>query len=432
MIKVSPSRLAAFEILRRIETDNAFSSTLLEKAGTHLSPKDRSLCYELTLGTLRRRIWLDAVIDDFAKNKKLDLAVRIALRLGIYQLQFLSRVPGYSAINESVNLVQIAGKTSAKGFVNAILRRAQRGIENTNAGDSVAALELHESHPRWLIDKWIAEFGLQEATALLRANNQIPRVAFRKTRKSSRAADAALANATSSIFTEDCYLADSVDDPLLELAANHEIYFQDEASQMAARAVNLSSGGRFLDVCAAPGSKTTLIAERIRESRAKAQVVAGDRYDGRVRLLRANCIAQGLPEVSTVQYDAEAGLPFADKSFSSVLVDAPCSGTGTIRHNPEIRYNLKASDFAELPVKQLLILRNASKLVAAGGKLVYSTCSLEREENENVCSEFLSLETRFRKIVPDVPAAFLTVDGFARTYPHRDDMDGFFIAAFEG
>jgi 16S rRNA (cytosine967-C5)-methyltransferase len=199
---------------------------------------------------------------------------------------------------------------------------------------------------------------------------------------------------------------------------------------MVANAVGPPAGGKFLDVCAAPGSKTTSIAGRFRREQARTLTVAGDRYDGRIRVLRANCDRQGVGDVRIVQYDAEAELPFADGAFHSVLVDAPCSGTGTIRHNPEIRYRVAPADLEELPRKQLSILRNASKVVEPGGELIYSTCSLEPEENEAVCRLFLDEEPDFAAVRPRVPERFMTADGFGRTFPHRDGMDGFFIAAF--
>ncbi|MEP7212267.1 MAG: 16S rRNA (cytosine(967)-C(5))-methyltransferase RsmB [Acidobacteriota bacterium] len=430
MIKISPAREAAFGILRRIETDGAFSSALLDNAGGQLSPKDRSLCYELVLGTLRRQMWLDAVIDDLAKGKTLDVEVRIALRLGIYQLRFLERVPAYSAINESVNLVQFAGKTSAKGLVNAVLRRVQRGVSMVEQSDPVAALALSESHLRWLVEKWIGDRGFEDASELIKANNRIPVTAFRTTASSTPDTVAALADVSRSEFTEGCFLAESIDDRLLELAAKNEIYFQDEASQMVANAVSRSPGGRFLDVCAAPGSKATLVAYRSQHAEAATFIVAGDRYDGRIRVLKSNCANQGVSDVNIVQYDAEQPLPFADQSFQSVLVDAPCSGTGTIRHNPEIRYRVTREDFAELSKKQLSILQNASKLVVSGGELVYSTCSIEPEENEEVCQRFLESAQDFSVSRPQINERFITTDGYGRTFPHRDRMDGFFIASF--
>jgi 16S rRNA (cytosine967-C5)-methyltransferase len=177
-------------------------------------------------------------------------------------------------------------------------------------------------------------------------------------------------------------------------------------------------------VCAAPGGKTGLIARR----NPGVRVVAGDLHRKRVLLLRNNCRQQCVSNFEVLQYDAAKELPFADESFDAVLLDAPCSGTGTIRHNPEIRYFLEASDIAELPRKQLTILQNASQLVKSGGSLIYSTCSLEREENESVVERFLDENAEFAASKPHVPERFVTPDGFARTWPQRDDMDGFFVA----
>jgi 16S rRNA (cytosine967-C5)-methyltransferase len=187
-----------------------------------------------------------------------------------------------------------------------------------------------------------------------------------------------------------------------------------------------------LDVCAAPGSKTTQINFEFNNSNSEFKdFVAGDRYFHRLKVLRKTCEKVGAENIEIVAYDAEKDLPFANESFDVVLVDAPCSGSGTIRHNPEIRYFLQREDFAELSVKQLKILVNASKVVKTGGRLIYSTCSLEREENEAVCESFLSVHTHFKKILPGVPEKFLTDEGYARTFPQRDNADGFFIAAFE-
>jgi 16S rRNA (cytosine967-C5)-methyltransferase len=423
-MKISPARRAAFDILYRVDTDRAFSSVLLPAFEEDLSPADRALCHELVLGILRRQLYLDRLIDHQAGQKKLDVAVRIALRLGIYQLLFLDRVPAYSAINESVNLVQMAKKTSARGFVNAVLRRISEKIPVLEFADEIERISIETSHPKWLLEKWMAEFGFAEAEQLAAANNQIPRIAFRYTGERP----SGISRYQESEFVEGCYIAPTIDVELHRLADVGEIYFQDEASQLVAQVASRDPRGSFLDLCAAPGGKTTQVAAEYFRSDPTTSVVAGDLRDQRVDLLRATCERQGLGSVAIVQYDAESGLPFPDESFDTVLVDAPCSGTGTIRHNPEIRYFLGPADFAELSGKQLRILNNASKLVSPGGRLIYSTCSLEREENEIVCGEFLTASTGFTLTSPDVPERFVTGEGFARTFPQRDGTDGFFIA----
>lgn len=411
-MNISPARTAVFDILLKIETEKAYSSVLLPFYEEKLGAKDRGLCHEITLGVLRRRLYLDRVIDRFV-GKKLDLPVRIALYIGLYQLLFLDRVPAYSAINESVNLVQRTKKTSAKGLVNAVLRKAAGGVPALEFGDELERVSVETSHPRRLLEKWANDFGFDVARQLAKANNDVGKTEYRATSK----LEAALTG------NEDIAA-------LTALAAEGKIYFQDEGSQMVASAVDLAAGQRFLDVCAAPGSKTTYIADRYKDT-GNMFFAAGDLHRHRLGVLRSACSNQGVDFVNIVQYDAEAGLPFSDGTFDVVLVDAPCSGTGTIRHNPEIRYLVEEKDLDELSGKQLRILKNASKLVKSGGKLVYSTCSLEKEENEAVAANFLGQHADFAVTRPRVPEELITPGGFARTFPHRDGMDGFFIAVFE-
>jgi len=419
-MKISPSRIAAFEILAKIENEKSFSSVLLPFFEEKLEPKDRALCHELTLGTLRKQIYLDRVIEKLTNGKKIDAAVKVILRIALYQLIFLDKIPAHAAINDSVNLTQKAKKTSAKGFVNAVLRRFTRENVALEFATELEKLAVETSHPQWLIEKWSAEFGFEETAKLAAANNETPRLSFRLTAKTSDATKNSLA------------AEDAAPDKkyLRELAENGKIYFQDAGSQIVGNAVELSKDESFLDLCAAPGSKTTQIGFNSQAAGFKL-LAAGDLYWNRVKILQENCRNQGVENVSILQYDAENALPFADESFDVVLLDAPCSGTGTIRHNPEIRYFLEEKDFTELSDKQLKILRHASKLIKRGGRLIYSTCSLENEENEMVCAKFAAENPEFRSIRPKIAEKYLTAEGFARTFPQNDEMDGFFIAVFE-
>ncbi len=418
-MKISPSRIAAFEILTKIETEKAFSSVLLPLAEDKMETKDRALCHELTLGTLRKQIYLDRVIEKLTIGKKLDTAVKIILRIGLYQIIFLDKIPAHAAINDAVNLVQMAKKTSAKGFVNAILRKFTREKVELEFEDEVEKLAVETSHPKWLIEKWIADFGFDETEKLAASNNETPKLSFRLTAKTTDAVKESLQN--ENIEIDKKYLR--------ELAENGKIYFQDEGSQMVGNVVDLKENESFLDICAAPGSKTTQISNfKFLNSNL---IVAGDLHFQRVKILQQNCRNQGVDFVNVLQYDAENVMPFADESFDVVLLDAPCSGTGTIRHNPEIRYFLERKDFNELAGKQLKILNRASKLIKRGGRIIYSTCSLEKEENEAVCGIFLVENTDFQLVKPKISDRFLTPQGFARTFPQNDKMDGFFIAVFE-
>jgi len=429
---VSPARLAAFEILQKIEMDRAFSSVLLPIYEEKLQAKDRALCHMLTLGALRNQIYLDRTIEKLTikKTNKFDLAVLLALRIGLYQLIFLDKIPAHAAINESVNLVQKAKKTSAKNLVNAVLRRATREKIELEFADETEKICVETSHPRWLFEKWIREFGFEKAKDLAVANNKTPDLVFRLTAKS----DAQTVEIIKKIGLEiseseivaGAWKVFGSNEILRLYAEDGKIYFQDEASQLVAQAVALKTGESFLDVCAAPGSKVTQIQDS--GFRIQNLMVAGDYFEHRVRILQANCRNQGGDFINIVRYNAENALPFSDESFDVVLVDAPCSGTGTIRHNPEIRYFLSEKDFAELSAKQLKILQTASKTVKKNGRLVYSTCSLESEENEAVIEKFLASNENFTKITPKVSDIFLTDEWFAGTFPPRDKTDGFFIA----
>ncbi len=436
---VSPARLAAFEILQKIEMDRAFSSALLPIYEEKLQPKDRALCHTLTLGVLRNQIYLDRLIEKLTakQTNKFDLAVLLALRIGLYQLLFLDKIPAHAAINESVNLVQKAKKTSAKNLVNAVLRRAAREKIELEFADETEKIAVETSHPRWLFEKWIREFGFEEAEKLAVANNETPDLVFRLTIKSDAKTVETLKKTgleiNESEIVTGAWKVFGSNEILRIYADEGKIYFQDEASQLVAQAVELKTGESFLDVCAAPGSKITQIQDsgfRIQGSGIKVQdlLVAGDYFEHRIRILQANCRKQAADYINIVRYDAENALPFADESFDVVLVDAPCSGTGTIRHNPEIRYFLSEKDFVELSAKQLKILQTASKVLKKNGRLLYSTCSLENEENEAVIEKFLASSKNITKITPKVSDIFLTDKGFARTFPPRDKTDGFFIA----
>jgi 16S rRNA (cytosine967-C5)-methyltransferase len=433
MNKISPARIAAFEILQKVETDKSFSSVLLPIYEEKLSQKDRALCHVLTLGVLRKCIYLDRIIEKFTGKKveKLDSAILIILRVGLYQLLFLDKIPAHAAINEAVNMVQKVKKTSARGFVNAVLRRATREKIELNFEDETEELALETSHPRWLIDKWTKHFGFEETKKLAQSNNETPNLVFRLTRKSDENTVDVLKKlgleVVESKIVSNAWKVSGSNEMLRSFAAEGKIYFQDEASQLVGQAVNLREGESFLDVCAAPGSKSTYIAK---ERKIKLSI-AGDLHEHRVRILRENCRKQNADFIKIMRYDAEKPLPFADESFDVVLIDAPCSGTGTIRHNPEIRYFLLADDFGKLAEKQLRILENASKVLKKNGRLIYSTCSLEPEENEAVAEKFIAANREFVKISPKISERFLSGETYARTFPQRDKTDGFFIAVFE-
>jgi 16S rRNA (cytosine967-C5)-methyltransferase len=437
---VAPARHAAFEILRRVEQEGAFASVLLAASVEELSAQDRALCYELVLGSLRWQLWLDRLIEHYARRsaESLDAPVRRALRLGLYQLRFLSRVPARASVNESVNLMRLAKLRSAASFVNAVLRRATREPDYDPAAatsDTIERIAIETSHPVWLIERWADAFSIEEAVSFARANNESPPIAFRVNAHDDDERVAVLNELREaggvlepSRVAPGAWRIQGVTSRLRQIAGDGRIYIQDEASQLVAHALDARSGMRVLDVCAAPGSKTTHIAALTPDVRL---IVAGDLYEHRLRTVIDAGARQGRSLIRVVALDATAPLPLAEGSFDRVLVDAPCAGTGTLRRNPEIRWRITATDIENLQERQQHILVNASRMVRHGGRLVYSTCSVEREENEEVVAAFLHQNRAFRQVSPSVLAPFQSASGAARTWPHREGADGFFIAAFE-
>jgi len=418
---VSPARRAAFEILREVEA-GAFSSILLAEYEPQLKPADRALCHELVLGVLRRQLWLDKLIEHYAKRavESLDFPVRLALRIGLYQLRFLTRVPASAAVNEAVNLVRSARVSSAAAFVNAVLRRAIREAEydpSTALVEATERLAVETSHPLWLIERWANQFGLEETVAFARANNHLPPVAFRCGRGNFTDFEnrliAAGAVVEPSRVAENAWRVSGATSLLRELAAEGNIYFQDEASQLVAQTVEAQPGECVLDLCAAPGSKTTLMAQRAGDA---ALIVASDVSAKRLEIILKMSALQNLKSIKSLLLDAAQPLPFKPRSFDRILIDAPCSGTGTLRRNPEIRYRISEHDIHTLATQQQLFLQNAARVLKPGGQLVYSTCSVERDENEVVIDAFLESHTHFKSLKT------------IRTWPHHEGTDGFFIA----
>ena len=444
---VSPARLAAFKILQRVEEGGAFASVLLAEQADKLQHRDRVLCHELVMGVLRRQLWLDRLIAHYAKRdpQRLDVPVRLALRLGLYQLRFLSRVPPSAAVNESVNLVQVARVRSAEPLVNAVLRRATREADYDPAAeisDPLEKLAVETSHPFWLLERWAKAFGFEETSSFAKANNEVAPVAFRIVNEVKELVDPpaildALRSAEAvlqpSEITPLAWRITGAGSLLRELALDGRIYIQDEASQLVAHVLAARAGDRVLDVCAAPGGKTTHIAKLTRpeSSPAKSFLVAGDLHGHRLRTIVSAAAAQHLHNIHCVTLDALQALPFHAAVFDRVLVDAPCTGTGTLRRNPEIRWRISPGDIGDLANRQIRILLNAAQMVRPGGRLVYSTCSVEPEENEQVISRFIEETSGFEPLVLSVNPSLLTGSGAARVWPHKDGADGFFMAAFE-
>lgn len=444
MMTVSPARRSAFEILRRVETESAYASVLLAALDSSMREDDRALSHELVLGVLRQKLWLDKTIEHFAQRhvEKLDLPVRLALEMGLYQLRFLTRIPARAAVNESVNLVRASRMKSAAGFVNAVLRRATREPDydpTATINDLIGKLSVETSLPRWLIERWAQALGPDETATFARANNQPAPTAFRLTAKTLREKGSAervfqtLRDAGAEIIPSqivpDSWRVVGATSIVRSLAEDGLIYLQDEASQLLGHLLHVETGQRVLDVTAAPGSKATHLAALV----PSATIVSGDLHPHRVETMR-RLAAKQEARIHVFAHDATKPLTFPDKSFDRVLLDAPCSGTGTLRRNPDIRYRLRPEDIHTLAEQQEQMLARAAAVVRPGGRLLYSTCSVEREENEQVIDHFASANPDFNRLNLNPPFSdfsFQPLSVSVRLWPHRQGCDGFFIAGFE-
>jgi 16S rRNA (cytosine967-C5)-methyltransferase len=451
---VSPARAAAFDILLRVDRESSYASELLHsRMYDRLSLIDHSLATELVMGVLRWRALLDSEIAKSSSQplSKLDPEVLTSLRLAVYQLRWLSRIPARAAIHESVELVKRARKRSAAPFVNAILRKIAADISSANepahpviSDASVESLAASSAHPLWLVERWTQAYGLDSAFRICRHNQSIPVTAIRLRRAEAEErlrnegvelAPGALLASARQVLRGDITKSAALRTGLCVI--------QDEASQLVAALVG--HGVDVLDCCAAPGGKTEAMADR----NPNAEITSVDLHPHRARLLRkllsAHDPATGAEtrKIRVVAADARR-LPFAAK-FDRVLADVPCSGTGTLARNPEIKWRLTPADLVDLQVRQLAIAGSAMSQVAPGGRLIYSTCSLEREENEDVIERLLGEGSSFRAVDcrtelerlqredelvwPD-PAS-LTRGLYLRTLPGVHPCDGFFAAILE-
>ncbi len=460
-VKVTQARRAAFETLWRVQTAEAYASNLLaSNRYDSLSREDHALMQELTLGVLRWQGQLDFLIEHYARRSlsKLDPEVVIALRLGLYQLRFLSRIPPHAAINESVNLVKERKKQSAAPLVNAVLRAAQKRDDLIQPiKDPLQRLSIDTSHPRWLVERWIDRFGEAETRALALANNTAPRTAFRFVTNRAPEIETRKWFNDQGIAINDSQLAPHAS--IIEAGSltsqskpvrESWIYLQDEASQLVAhliadcglriadlKTINPQSATRnpqLLDLCAAPGSKTMLITSLLPES---SLIVAGDLHLHRLRHMKELSAKLGIERINLIQMDATGDLPFAQEaSFDLVLLDAPCSGLGTLKRHPEIKWRMSVERIRELAKLQRDMIENAQRHVRAGGLLTYAVCSTEIEEGEEVVEWFRRNHPEYRDVTRERllelgidPAPLLTSSFGARTFPHREGTEGFFVCA---
>jgi 16S rRNA (cytosine967-C5)-methyltransferase len=425
-VAISPARTAAFDILMQVEREDAYASELLHGARyANLSSADHGLATELVMGVLRWRSRLDEAIarESSLPFSKIDSEVLTALRMAAYQLFFLERVPHRAAIHESVELVKRARKSSAAPFANAVLRKLAKQ-EKSDSADL--------AHPAWMVERWSNEFGDEIARKICEYDQRVPKTTIRSF---DAAAISELENDGIRLepggFLTSAYRIASGDITKTSAFLDGRVAVQDEGSQLVA--LLAGKGKRILDCCAAPGGKTRILARRNPE----AKVVAVELHEHRANLLR-RLVSEKNVEVITADV---CELPVGEK-FDCVLADAPCSGTGTLAHNPEIKWRLRLEDLRDLQGRQISILRAAMNQVAPGGRLTYSTCSLEREENEEVVERALTANSEFHLQDCRVELKRLQEEGemrafdadaitngkYLRTIPGVQACDGFFAA----
>jgi 16S rRNA (cytosine967-C5)-methyltransferase len=439
-VAVSPARVAAFNILLRVERESAYAVELLHGfLLDELSPVDRNLATEIVMGVLRWRSVLDETIArlSFTPFRKLDFEVLTALRMGVYQKQFLTKIPTHAAVNETVELVKKAKKVSAAGLVNAVMRKVKSAPYDPHVStlQGVEYLSSALAHPQWLVERWVKELDDANARLVCEYDQRIPATVVRL----SSSEDETLLSAEGIQLAPGALMAmarvvTSGDLIATQLFREGKVAIQDEGSQLIAALIG--KGQRILDCCAAPGGKTAAMATRLPE----AEIVATELHPHRATLLR-RLVPQ--PNVEVVTADA-LSLPFG-ADFDRVLADVPCSGTGTLARNPEIKWKLRPEDLLDLQSRQTAILRAAMQHVSPGGRLVYSTCSLEPEENEQVIAACLTAGSEFKIVPVRIELQRLQESGelvlkniadlisgdFLRTISGVHPCDGFFAAVLE-
>ena len=437
-------RHLAVDILNQIQKSREFASPLIDDrlnkndlSGT----SDGRLLTHLVYGVLRLQGHLDWILTKLYRGnfEKMDEGIKNVFRMSLYQLKFSDRLPDYAVVNEAVKIAKILHPDKS-ALVNAVLRNYLRRGQNIvfpsqkkNEAEYIAAFH---SHPLWLVKKWIKIFGPQQTLSLCKANNELPPLTLRiNTLKISRnemkeKLIAAGFDSEETRFSPDGLVLNTSANPIqkTDFFKTGFLRIQDEAAQLIAYLVNRESSLSILDACAGAGGKATHLAAILKNN---GHIVAIDRSEERISELQQEVHRLGINIIKAQTVDLSAELPDSFKeNFDCVLVDAPCSGLGTLRRNPEIKWRTNEKDVRAFAVAQKIILQNVSAAVKKGGRLIYCTCSLLPEENENIVDDFIKQNKNFSMCPPPESTNRKLIDhrGFFHTYPHHHNMDGFFGA----
>ncbi|TET80565.1 16S rRNA (cytosine(967)-C(5))-methyltransferase RsmB [candidate division TA06 bacterium] len=439
MKHVLTSRDAALEALYRVEVRSSYADLALEGIlkGSDMDPRDRRLATELTFGCIRWRKRIDYILSKFLKGEvaRLDPYTRNILRLGAYQVFFLDRIPDYAAISEAVKQSKKFGSKGCSSLVNGVLRSMAERSSDIAFPDGkhqpVEHISTFYSHPRWLVDRWVKRYGVEETQRLCEANNSVPplsvRVNLLKTTREELSEKLQQENVSSQPGRlSSSSLSIVIRDDLASLEAYRKGLFQvqDESSVLVSDMLEPRPGETIVDLCSGPGGKTTHIAELMED---EGLVIAVDIRRSRLKFVLDNAGRLGLNIIVGVVADGQF---FGARSADRILVDAPCSGLGVLRRRADLRWRMSEKEIVNLSRLQLALLLSAADSVRAGGILVYSTCTIEPEENELVVSRFLELRGDYR--LEDaggfVASSLVDEEGYYRTLPHKQGLDGAFAA----
>ncbi|AIF43808.1 16S rRNA (cytosine(967)-C(5))-methyltransferase RsmB [Virgibacillus sp. SK37] len=436
-------RDAVLDILLRIEKDQSFSHLLVnqELKSKKLNPKDEGLLTEIVYGTLQRQITLDYFLSKFVDSKKkLDFWVKALLRMSLYQMVFLDRIPDHAIIHEAVEIAKRRGHRGVSSFVNGVLRNIQRqGVPNTEQiQDPAIRISVETSHPEWLVKRWLRTYSYETTKAMCEMNVTRKLTAIRiqplriKREEALRILTDQGFEVQASTLSQQGIIIIKGNILQTDLFKQGYVTIQDQSSMLAAEMLNVSPGLTVLDACSAPGGKVTHIAEKMEN---KGTIYAHDLHKKKTKLIDQKAEQLQLNIINTSQADArQLQDQYELESFDRILVDAPCSGLGVIRGKPEIKYHKAEEDVKRLADIQLSILNSVAPLLKRNGLLVYSTCTVDAEENETVVKKFLKEHVNFQvdpEFFSDLPRSVQESEGISQygfqLFPQNFNTDGFFL-----
>lgn len=435
-------RKTILDLLMRIDEDSGFSHLIIDHEinRRNIEPKDQALLTEVVYGTMERKMTLDFFLEPFIKNKKIDSWVRMLLRMSVYQMIYLDKVPTYAIIHEAVEIAKRRGHRGIGSFVNGVLRNVERkGVRDTKEiKDKVKRLAIETSHPEWLVKRWIKHYGFQLTKEMCEANLERKPIAVRvQPLKISR--EKAIEQLTEqgfqvspSTFSKQGIIIKQGNILTSDLFVNGMITIQDQSSMLVAEMLDVKSDMKVLDTCSAPGGKATHIAEKMEN---KGLVCAYDFHSKKINLVNKQAERLHLSIIEAKQGDArDLQNAHESESFDRILVDAPCSGLGVVRSKPDIKYNKQTEDITRLANIQFDILNSVASLLKKEGLLIYSTCTVDVEENETVVRKFLEknsdykVDEKFFKTLPTVFKQYVGLTEYGlQIFPQTFQTDGFFL-----